>query len=145
MLLDKYNCIRIMSINTYSNNIDIIWHYYIISHFKLWTMISENNQLSQILRKTHWSIWLIGYHMIWYFSDHMPYQPSTHISPQAFDLWTWANMGVSGWYDMWYEKCHIIIYNYVNLIFISLHMWPYFTVPLEGHMRKVWPYILNLT
>ena len=27
-------------------------------------------------------------------------------------LWT-INMGVSGWYDMWYEKCHIIIYNYL--------------------------------
>jgi hypothetical protein len=39
----------------------------------------------------------------------MPYQPSTHISPLAFG--PWANMGVSGWYDMWYEKCHIRIYN----------------------------------
>jgi hypothetical protein len=25
----------------------------------------------------------------------------------------WANKGVSGWYDMWYEKCHVMIYNYV--------------------------------
>ena len=42
---------------------------------------------------------------IFHITCHMPYQPSTHISP-------WANMDVSGWYAMWYEKCHIIIYNY---------------------------------
>jgi hypothetical protein len=34
------------------------------------------------------------YVMIWHFSYHMPYQPSTHINPWVFGLW--ANMGVSG-------------------------------------------------
>jgi hypothetical protein len=46
--------------------------------------------------------------MIWHFSYQMPYQPSTHISPRVFG--PCANMGVSGWYDMWYEKWHIIMY-----------------------------------
>ena len=33
----------------------------------------------------------------------------THISP-------WADMGVSGWYGVWYENCHIIIYlSYICL------------------------------
>jgi len=36
--------------------------------------------------------------MIWHISYHMPYQPSTHISPRAFG--PWANMDVSGWYDI---------------------------------------------
>jgi hypothetical protein len=40
----------------------------------------------------------------------MLYQPSTHISPRTFG--PWANMGIAGWSDMWYEKWHIIIYNY---------------------------------
>ena len=34
------------------------------------------------------------YVMIWHFSYHMPYQPSTHINPRVFGLW--ANMAVSG-------------------------------------------------
>jgi hypothetical protein len=24
----------------------------------------------------------------------------------------WANMGVSGWYGMWYKKCNVLIYKY---------------------------------
>jgi hypothetical protein len=35
------------------------------------------------------------------FSYDMSYQPLTHIS-------------VSGWYDIWYEKLHIIIYKYLH-------------------------------
>jgi hypothetical protein len=35
LLYKKCNCIRIMSLNTYNKNIDIIWHYCIISHIKL--------------------------------------------------------------------------------------------------------------
>jgi hypothetical protein len=43
---------------------------------------------------------------------------------------TWANMSVSGWYHMWYEKCHIIIYKvqfmytrrHGNLYTINKHM-----------------------
>ena len=30
----------------------------------------------------------------------------THISPRAFG--PRADMGVSGWYGVWYENCHII-------------------------------------
>ena len=35
VLLYKCNCIRIISLNTYNKNVDIIWHYYIISQIKL--------------------------------------------------------------------------------------------------------------
>ena len=41
------------------------------------------------------------------------YKPSTHIIPRAFG--PWANMGVSGWYDMWYKQCHMITNNYYLL------------------------------
>jgi hypothetical protein len=47
----------IMSLNTYDKNVDIIRHYYIIliphRHVPYQAMVSENDQLSQILRKTH--------------------------------------------------------------------------------------------
>jgi hypothetical protein len=52
------------------------------------------------------------------FNIRLPYQSSTHLSPQAFG--PWANMGVSGWYDMYYEKCHIIIYKYYSRLYHSL-------------------------
>ena len=52
-------------------------------------------------------------YMIWHFSYHMPYKPSTDIIPRAFG--PWANMGVSGWFDMWYKKWYMIIYNYYLL------------------------------
>ena len=48
-----------------------------------------------------------------HFSYHMTYKPSTNIIPQTFG--PWANMGFSGWYDMWYKKCHMITYNYYLL------------------------------
>ena len=35
VLLYKFNSIRIMFLNTYNKNVDIIWHYCIISHIKL--------------------------------------------------------------------------------------------------------------
>jgi hypothetical protein len=58
LLYKKCNCIRIMSLNTSNKNVDIIWHYCIISQIKLHGFsLSENDQLSQIWRKTHWSIW----------------------------------------------------------------------------------------
>ena len=39
----------------------------------------------------------------------------THISPRAFS--PRADMGVSGWYGVWYENSHII--NYLSYIFLS--------------------------
>ena len=35
VLLYKCNCIMIISLNTYNKNVDIIWHYCIISHIRL--------------------------------------------------------------------------------------------------------------
>jgi hypothetical protein len=77
-------------------------HYSIISQIKLhgfWKRSALINMKREALK-----------YMICHFSYHRPYQPSTHISTRAFG--PWANMGVSGWYDMWYEKWHIIIYYY---------------------------------
>ena len=45
VFLYKCNCIRIMFLNTYNKNVDIIYQ----------VMVSENDELSQILRKMHWS------------------------------------------------------------------------------------------
>ena len=72
LLYKKCNCI-IMSLNTYNKNVDIIWHYCIINSYpKSSHMASENDQLSHIWRKTHWSIY-DKYVMICHFSYHMPY------------------------------------------------------------------------
>jgi hypothetical protein len=35
LLHEKCNCLRIISLNTYNKNVDIIWHYCIISQIKL--------------------------------------------------------------------------------------------------------------
>jgi hypothetical protein len=70
LLYRKCNCIRIMSLNTYNENVDLIWHYCITiwSYPKSSYMVSENGQLLQIWRKTHWSIWLKGYDMTFFIS-----------------------------------------------------------------------------
>ena len=71
--------------------------------------------------------------MIWQFSYHTQYQPSTHIRPRTFC--PWADMGGSGWYGVWYENCHIIIsmYHVLSLFgifqcMISYHCLGYFSV-----------------
>jgi hypothetical protein len=51
----------------------------------------------------------------WHFPCQPWYHPSTHISPQ---LLPWADMGVSGWYQGRYGKCHVIIYIYLLLYLI---------------------------
>jgi hypothetical protein len=35
----------------------------------------------------------------------------------------WANIGVSGWYDMWYEKCHIITYLSYTSMRLCSYLW----------------------
>ena len=53
-----------------------------------------------------------------------------HINPRSIlALGRWANMGLSGWYDMWYEKCHIIIYKYHILMEFLRVLKPFFIVP----------------
>ena len=56
--------------------------------------------------KTIVDYWGIEYTeiIIWHFSYHTPYQPVTPISAAQGLKW------VEGWYGVWYEKCHIIIY-----------------------------------
>jgi hypothetical protein len=55
LLYKECNCKRIMSLYTYNKNVDIIWHYCIISQIKL-----------QIWRQTRWSIWSIDYDVACY-------------------------------------------------------------------------------
>jgi hypothetical protein len=52
--------------------------------------------------------------MIWLFPYHIPYQPSTNIILRAKALRD--DIGVSGWYGMWYGKSHIIFSIYFNII-----------------------------
>ena len=70
LLYRKCNCIRIMSLNTHNENVDIIWHYCIIiwPYPKSSYMVSENGRLSEIWRKMHWSIWLKCYDMTFFIS-----------------------------------------------------------------------------
>ena len=80
LLYRKCNCIRIMSLNTYNKNVDIIWDYCIISLIKLhdfWKRSALTNMKRNALK------YMINRFMIWHFSYHMSYQPSTHISPRA--------------------------------------------------------------
>ena len=75
-------------------------------------------------------------------------QLTISIAPERQKSWEWRTL------DWTLNLC------YVTLIFISLDsafhinwtcikwppifMWPYFTVPLEGHIRKVWLYLLQV-
>ena len=80
LLYKKCNCISILSLNTYNKNVDIIWDYCIISLIKLhhfWKRSALTNMKRNALK------YMINRFMIWHFSYHMSYQPSTHISPRA--------------------------------------------------------------
>ena len=117
-----------------------------LHHMPHQAMVSENYQPSQILRKTHWSIWkrsalanikedALKYmiNRLWYGIFHITY----HINPRhILDLGPWANMGVSGWYDMWYEKWHIIIYNY----YMAEGLRAYMSRGLIRHVLGKMPY-----
>ena len=46
LLYKKCNCIRIMSQNTCNKNVDIIWHYYIISQITLHVFWKRSDQLN---------------------------------------------------------------------------------------------------
>ena len=58
-------------------------------------------------------------------------------------LWT-INMGVSGWYDMWYEKCHIIIYNYLIGQYLLLSHQSIFIIisSVDNHCNLISRYLL---
>ena len=63
-------------------------------------------------------IWEI---IIWQFSYHTPYQPETPIcarGPKARGL-----IWVDGWYGVWYENCHIVIYLSYIFFLTSLPIW----------------------
>ena len=68
--------------------------------------------------------------IIWQFSYHTPYQPETPISargPKVRGL-----IWVEGWYGVWYENCHIIIY--LSYIFLS-DKFTYFISYAESKAR----------
>jgi hypothetical protein len=84
------NCIRIMSLNTYNKNVNIIWHYCIISHIKPWflkTIILTNikkDALKYMINR------------LWYGIFHI----TCHINPRP--------MGVSDWYDIKWDLCAVM-------------------------------------
>jgi hypothetical protein len=58
------------------------------------------------------SIWYIDYNMSIFISNSISSRDA-HVSPMAFG--PLANMGVSGWYKVWYENCYILIsYHYLQ-------------------------------
>jgi hypothetical protein len=119
LLYKKCNCIRIMSLNIYNKNVDIIWHYYIISQIKqhgFWKRSALTNMRKDALN------YMIN--RLWYGIFHI----TCHINPRP--ILTQGPTGISGWYDMWYEKCHIIIYEYrlgiynqILILFININNW----------------------
>ena len=81
--------------------------------------------------------------MIWKFSYHILYQLSTHISPRAFG--PWADMGISGWYGVWYETCHIKISIYQILKARALYFQTrrFLNFVYRLLCKKVWPFHLK--
>ena len=76
-----------------------------------------------------------NFHIIPRINPRLPYQPETPVSawgPKARGLIreSRADMGVEGWYRVWYENCHIII----PLSYILLWQRP-FSLSMQDHVR----------
>ena len=118
VLLYKCNCIRIMSLNTCNKNVDMIWHYCqycIISQIKLhgfWKRSALTNMKKDALKYMINRLWYGIFHI----TCHINPRPILATGPST-------NIGVSSWYDMWYEKCHIIIYKYYFYRYIYLKVY----------------------
>jgi hypothetical protein len=63
---------------------------------------------------------------------HMPYQPSTYITPRAGG--PWGDIGFSGWYGMWYKSWHVIFSIYCTRPYCIAN--PYWT----RRLRRLVPY-----
>ena len=102
LLYKKYNCIRIMSLNTYNKNADIIWYYCIISQIKLhgfWKRSAFTNMKKDALKYMINRLWYGIFHI----TCHINPQPMSAIGPSALGL-IWASrvdMMVLDWIDNW--------------------------------------------
>jgi len=66
LLYKMRNCIRIMSLNTYNNNVDIIWHYCIRSQIKLhgfWKRSALTNMKKDALKYMINRLWYGIFHI----------------------------------------------------------------------------------
>ena len=89
LLYKKCNCIRIMSLNTYNKNIDIILHYCIISQIKLhgfWKWSALTNMKKDALKYMINRLWYGIFHI----TCHINPWPILALGPSA--LWLiWAS------------------------------------------------------
>ena len=91
LLYKKCNCIRIMSLNTYmyNKNVDIIWHYCIISQIKLhgfWKRSALTNMKKDVLK--YMINWL--WYGIFHITCHINPRPILALRPLALGL-IWAS------------------------------------------------------
>ena len=100
--------------------------------------------------RSYWSyknafIWtkyiIIGYHIL-IFLSHPISTRDTHISQRAEGPRT--NMGISGWYGVWYENWHVITYLWYTSNFIKRHKkkrmlfwWNFLMLP-TNKWQKYW-------
>jgi hypothetical protein len=93
VLYEKCNCIRIMSLNTYNKNVDIIWHYCIISQIKLhgfWKRSTLTNMKKDALKYIINRLWYGIFHI----TCHINPRPKLAFGTSALGL-IWAS-----WVDM---------------------------------------------
>ena len=89
LLYKKCNCIRIMSLNTYNKNVDMIWHYCIISQIELhgfWKRSALTNMKKDALKYMINSLWYGIFHII----CHINFRPILSLGPSALGL-IWAS------------------------------------------------------
>ena len=106
LLYEKCNSIRIMSINTYNRNVDIIWHYCIISQITLhgfWKWSALTNMKKDALK------YMIN--RLWYGIFHI----TCHINPRPI-----LTLGLSAVGLIWASRvdvaCDMKIATYLSLI-----------------------------
>jgi hypothetical protein len=99
-----------------------------LHHIPYQDMVSENNQLSQILKYMINRLWYGIFHITCHI-NHLPILGTGSFGP-------WANMDVSGWY-MEYEKCHIIIYDYYRQCVLgTVYMGSHYNTETENKNRN---------
>ena len=89
VLHEKCNCIRIMSLNTYNKNVDIIWHYCIISQIKLhgfWKWSAVRNMKKDALKYMINRLWYGIFHI----TCHINPRPILALGPSGLGL-IWAS------------------------------------------------------
>ena len=76
LLYKKCNCIMIISLNTYNKNVDIIWHYCIITQIKLhgfWKWSALTNMKKDALKYMINRLWYGIFHITCHINPRRPY------------------------------------------------------------------------